>query len=84
MMQTIGEQDRSANGEHQWNPEQVQRQAVERLTSEFSGLIPAETINHHVAEALQHFEGVKIKDFVPIFVQRNAQERLRSLLQAPD
>lgn len=68
-------------GEQKWDPELVRRQTVERLTGEFSGALPVETIAYHVVEATHHFEGVKIKDFVPIFVQRNAQERLRGLLR---
>jgi hypothetical protein len=83
-MQTVGEHDRSTIGEQKWDPELVRRQTVERLTGEFGGALAVETITRHVTEALQSFEGANIKDFVPIFVQRNAHERLRRLLQQGD
>ena len=83
-MPVVSEQHRSASSQQKWDPELVQRQTVERLMGEFGGLFSHETITLQVAEALEHFEGVKIKDFVPIFVERNTQERLRGLLQGRD
>jgi arsenate reductase (thioredoxin) len=51
------------------------------LESEFAGVFSGETIERYMAESLEHLEGARFKDFVPLFVHRFARERLRALGQ---
>lgn len=46
-----------------------------RLQEAFPQL-PAEQVRATVQEQYRRFEGSKIRDFVPIFVERNAREEL--------
>ena len=48
------------------------------LQSEFAGVFSGETIERYMAESLEHLEGARFKDFVPLFVHRFARERLRA------
>ena len=54
---------------------------LERLRDEFAGTFSAETVERFMAESLQALGGVRVKDFVPLFVHRFARERLRALGQ---
>jgi arsenate reductase len=58
----------------------IQR-GVERLRDEFRGIFSYATIQRYVDEAIVSLAGSKIKDFVPMFVNRFARERLRALAQ---
>jgi arsenate reductase len=51
------------------------------LESEFAGVFSPETIERYMAESLEHLQGARFKDFVPLFVHRFARERLRALGQ---
>ncbi len=51
------------------------------LESDFAGVFSGETIERYMAESLEHLEGARFKDFVPLFVHRFARERLRALGQ---
>jgi arsenate reductase len=51
------------------------------LKSEFAGVFSPQTIERYMAESLEHLEGARFKDFVPLFVHRFARERLRALGQ---
>jgi arsenate reductase (thioredoxin) len=53
-----------------------------RVKDEFEGVFAVETIERFLTESRHHFEGVPIKDFVPVMVERFARERLRALGQA--
>ncbi|WP_405059619.1 hypothetical protein OG474_43775 [Kribbella sp. NBC_01505] len=53
-------------------------EAAERLTKKFSGLSP-DTIERAVADSRLEFDGNPIRDFVPLFVERAAKHRLRTL-----
>jgi hypothetical protein len=53
-------------------------EAVERLIMAFPDVSP-ETIERAVAESRPEFEGNPIRDFVPLFVERAAKHRLRTL-----
>jgi arsenate reductase (thioredoxin) len=55
---------------------------VARLRDEFRGIFAYETIQRFVDEAIASLRGARIKDFVPLFVNRFARERLRALAQA--
>lgn len=54
---------------------------VARLREEFRGIFSPETIQRFVDEAVASLSGARIKDFVPLFVNRFARERLRALAQ---
>jgi arsenate reductase (thioredoxin) len=51
------------------------------LESEFAGVFSRETVERYMAQSLEHLEGARFKDFVPLFVHRFARERLRALGQ---
>ena len=51
------------------------------LESEFAGVFSPQTIERYMAESLEHLEGARFKDFIPLFVHRFARERLRALGQ---
>ncbi|NEA31466.1 hypothetical protein G3I17_07295 [Streptomyces sp. SID13031] len=53
-------------------------EAAERLTKTFPGLSP-DTVERAVTESQPEFDGNPIRDFVPLFVERAAKHRLRSL-----
>jgi arsenate reductase len=55
---------------------------VDRLREEFRGIFAYETIQRFVDEAITGLAGARIKDFVPLFVNRFARERLHALAQA--
>ncbi|MDV8022199.1 three-helix bundle dimerization domain-containing protein [Rhodococcus sp. IEGM 1330] len=50
----------------------------DRLKSTFSD-IPRPVIDETVASELARFDGRKIRDFVPLFVERKARETLRGI-----
>lgn len=53
-------------------------EAAERLIRAFPSLSP-DTVEHAVAESRPEFDGNPIRDFVPLFVERTAKRRLRTL-----
>jgi len=57
------------------------RKAVERLQEEFRGIFSPQTVGRFVDEAIASLAGSRITDFVPLFVNRFARERLRALAQ---
>jgi len=58
------------------------RRGLERLREEFRGIFSAETVERFVDEALQSLSGARLKQFVPLFVNRFARERLQALAQS--
>jgi hypothetical protein len=56
-------------------------EAAERLIKAFPGL-SRDTVERAVAESRPEFEGNPIRDFVPLFVERSARLRLRTLTTA--
>lgn len=56
-------------------------EAAERLVNAFPSLSP-EAVERAVAESRPEFDGNPIRDFVPLFVERSAKHRLRSLTSA--
>lgn len=56
-------------------------EAAERLIQAFPQL-PSETVEQAVAESKPEFDGNPIRDFVPLFVERAAKNRLRTLESA--
>ena len=51
------------------------------LREEFAGTFSAEAVERYMAESFEALGGARLKDFVPLFVQRFARERLRALGQ---
>jgi protein-tyrosine-phosphatase len=65
-----------------WERESLLRRQIEQLSNEFRGIFGLETVACYVHESLDSLEGARVKDYVPIFVNRFARERLRALAQA--
>jgi hypothetical protein len=55
--------------------------AAQNLSQEFAGQLPAEDVNHFLAEELQPFADARVRDFVPIFAERRTRSRLRNRAQ---
>ena len=53
-----------------------------RLHEEFSS-VPISTIEHIVAEAYAGFEGSRIREFIPLLVERETRDRLRAERPGP-
>lgn len=53
--------------------------AVTRLSVEYPS-VPADDVARIVASAHVHFDGHRVRDFVPLLVERMAGERLSSLV----
>ncbi|QNE17346.1 hypothetical protein F1D05_04695 [Kribbella qitaiheensis] len=54
-------------------------EAIERLRKTFPGLPPS-IVEDAVADSVPEFEGNPIRDFVPLFVERTARQKLRALV----
>lgn len=48
----------------------------EQLLQEFEGRVSPRVIQESLEESLEAYEGVPIRDFVPLFVYRETRERL--------
>jgi arsenate reductase (thioredoxin) len=57
------------------------RQGIARLRDEFRGIFSEQTIQRFVDEAIASLATARIRDYVPLFVNRFARERLRALAQ---
>lgn len=55
------------------------RQVVDKLVQQFPQ-VPSTTVHSVVDEVHAHMNG-RIRDFVPIFVERRSREVLRSMVQ---
>ena len=53
--------------------------ATNRVLEEFSGLFGQETIQRFLAESYHHFQDAPVQNFVPLFMERFARDRLRAL-----
>ena len=62
-----------------WERGSLVRKQVERFSDEFRGTFGVQTIARYVHESLADLEGARVKEYVPIFVERSARERLRAL-----
>jgi protein-tyrosine-phosphatase len=56
--------------------------AIERLSEEFAGTFSQETVDRYVRESITALSGARVKDYIPIFVDRFTRERLRALARA--
>jgi len=55
---------------------------IESLAEEFRGVFSLETIERFVDESIDRLSGARVVDFIPLFVNRFARDRLRALAQA--
>jgi hypothetical protein len=56
-------------------------EAAERLTKRFPDLSP-DLVEAAVADSRPEFDGNPIRDFVPLFVERAAKQRLQTLVSS--
>jgi hypothetical protein len=49
----------------------------EQLASEYADAVPPDRIEQVARQALDEFEGAKVREFVPVFAWRRAREVLR-------
>ena len=61
-----------------WDKETV----IERVWNDLNGVVPHSTIERVVSEAALKYEEAPIKTYIPIFVHREAVNRLRAELPA--
>ncbi len=56
--------------------------ATDALAYEFQGIYARETVERFVHQSLESLQGVRLRDYVPLFTHRFARERLRAMAQA--
>jgi arsenate reductase len=56
--------------------------AIDALSDEFQGIYARETVERFMHESLESLQGVRLRDYVPLFAHRFARERLRAMAQA--
>ncbi len=59
----------------------ILKREIAHLSDEFKGTFAPETVERYVRESLESLEGARVKDFIPLFVNRFSRERLRALGQ---
>ncbi len=57
----------------------VIRNGVALLAEEFRGIFGAETVERYVADSLAALQGARVKQFLPLFAERFARDRLWAL-----
>jgi protein-tyrosine-phosphatase len=57
----------------------VVRHVAANLREEFAGTFSVETIERYLASSLQALQAARLKNFVPLFSERFARQRLRAL-----
>ena len=55
---------------------------ADRLATHFPDL-PAETIVHAIQASFDHFAGSRIRDFIPVLVERSTRAELAGRLERP-
>jgi len=55
---------------------------IQQLSREFVGTFSQETVDRYVRESIDSLSGARVKDYVPVFVDKFARQRLRALGQA--
>jgi arsenate reductase (thioredoxin) len=55
--------------------------SIEKLAEEFRGVFSLETVERYIDESIDKLAGARVVDFIPLFVDRFARERLRALAQ---
>jgi protein-tyrosine-phosphatase/DNA-binding transcriptional ArsR family regulator len=54
---------------------------IEQLADEFRGVFSLETIERYVDESIDRLSGARVVDFIPLFVNRFARDRLHAIAQ---
>ena len=54
---------------------------IDQLADEFRGVFSIETIERYVDESIDRLSGARVVDFIPLFVNRFARDRLHALAQ---
>lgn len=66
----------------QFDAELKEREAVkhvtENLAAEYGGAHPPEEVKEVVEEKREHYADARIRDFIPVLVEREAREELSS------
>jgi hypothetical protein len=52
------------------------RRVTDNLAAEYAGEHPPDEVEQVVSDQREHYRDVRVRDFVPIFVEREARERL--------
>ncbi|MEX1195457.1 MAG: hypothetical protein WD904_09315 [Dehalococcoidia bacterium] len=55
------------------------RDVEKQLAGEFGAAVSREVIAHTMKECLDSYRGARVADFVPLFVYRQARQRLAAL-----
>jgi hypothetical protein len=55
---------------------------IQNIKAEYRGVVPEESIDMLAGESLQRLADSRVHQFVPLFVGRFTQERLRDLINA--
>ncbi len=58
------------------------RGAVLRLAEQFEGVFGRETVERFVAESIADLDGAKVRNFIPLFAERFARDRLWALAKS--
>ena len=56
---------------------------AQKLAVEFASKVPQEVIDATIQEAFDGYQQVLVNDFVPLFVGREARQRLLAIQQTP-
>lgn len=71
---------------HKLSPEETLAERIRdtnlRLAAEFSDRFSTQDIQRLVSETVGAYKGAAVLDFVPLFVERDTRERLRSAVGA--
>jgi arsenate reductase (thioredoxin) len=54
---------------------------IEQLAEEFRGIFSLETIERYVDKSIDRLSGARVVDYIPLFVNQFARDRLRALAQ---
>jgi protein-tyrosine-phosphatase len=67
-----------------WERGSLVRKQVERFSDEFRGTFGVQTIARYVHESLADLEGARVKEYVPIFVERSAHSQGAIMKDRPE
>ena len=56
--------------------------SIRRLSQDFTGTFSQETVDRYVRESIEALSGARVRDYVPIFVDKFTRQRLRALAQS--
>lgn len=77
-VQQLGEQRPAVDDEVRYEHEAIDR-VLGVLETEFAGRVPAGTVADTVAAIHERFRDAKVREFVPLMVERRAHAKLAAL-----